>query len=166
MSDTPDKEMPYEGIDRRAPSPPVNQQQLSEVVDVLSKASTSALTLSEKVDDLASKHRKERVLQTILAVGVLAMTVTSVVMIIQLIKLNDIAKVNRANGRLLIECTTPSPAPGKAVDKEDEVHECAENGGKQQQAAVLELEDTNHNGKADAIEILEKQDEIIRLLNR
>jgi hypothetical protein len=77
-------------------------------------------------------------------------------------RLAGIAEDNRATlagvndtAQRLVECTEPSPGPGKGTSAADDRHECYERGLETQGKAVTQLADTNGNGRPDLSELLE-----------
>lgn len=93
----------------------------------------------DELDDLRTRNRNLGLAITI-ALAALALTVVAAIILgaVALSRLTDIAESNAANGRVLIECTTPSPPPGHALDEADKVHECADRGA-QAQAGALDV---------------------------
>ena len=54
-------------------------------------------------------------------------------------RLTDIAEQNKINGDILIDCTTPTPAP-TPDDPEPRIHECFERGIRGQSGAIVEID--------------------------
>lgn len=103
--------------------------------------SISLLATKEEVAAVdAEQDRKRRRTTALVAGGVavafILLLVPTIAALVLLDRLEDISTGNRANGDLLIECTTPSPAPGQARNADDEVHECFEEGQARTGAAV------------------------------
>lgn len=167
-----DPSTPSNGRDRRATDP----QQISQVIDLLSKAASGAENLSEKIDlteenrlraeqQAKRDHRLQLVSVACAAFSAIALAVIIPVLITVNRTANNIkdigesnTKINQSNNaivRRFDECTTADPdkqsPPRKAVDKEDEKHECFNNS----QANANAFFDSNHNGKSDLLEILE-----------
>lgn len=94
----------------------------------------------QRVGELEDLRRRNRVLGYVVAAAVTllaaAVIVATVGGFLAFRRLADIADANAANGRVLIECTTPSPPPGAALDDADVVHECAERSAAGQVAAI------------------------------
>lgn len=129
--------------DRR--SNEIGTGQIQDVLDVLTSASSSATSLGEKVDNLAKARRRDRLLSIVILIGVVAVGISAWSQYKSDQRLEGIAADNRRNGRILVECTTASPAPGTAIDKEDEVHECKEQGASDGQTLAQGIVDQNKN---------------------
>lgn len=105
---------------------------LTTSVDNLAAAISSMATKEEVAEAAEEQDRRRR--RSLLAVGaaLVLLAVSATVNFIVLVRLADVADANRRSGQVLLECTTPSPGPGKGVDAADDVHECYD----RQQAAT------------------------------
>lgn len=101
--------------------------------------------LSATIHELARELRRLRhwVLVALIPTGVSA--VVLVVLLVAQVRLSNLASglegvavANKANGDILVDCTTPTPKPTPEVP-EPVVHECYERGGRATGAAVAEL---------------------------
>lgn len=124
---------------------------------------------TERINELTSLRNRNRTLGLV-AAGLAFITAMAVAVSIgfgayALHRLTNIAEVNRDNGRILIECTTPSPPAGQALDKQDRVHECYERGQEQQTTAVDSIGSTIVNA-AICARSSGNEDEIIACVKR
>lgn len=98
---------------------------------------------TERIDELADLRRRNRTLGVV-ALVLAGLTVAAIILAIiagwiAVNRLTDIAESNATNGRILVECTTPNPKPGKAINEDDKVHECFERGQQQTGKAVASI---------------------------
>lgn len=115
-------------------------QSLTVAVNGLTAAISSMATKDEVVASEANQDRKRRWVVLGVAIGFFLLTVATVAGTVAVLRLNSVADQNRANGRYLVECTTPSPAEDDAVlDEADRVHECFEEGQARQAVAIADL---------------------------
>lgn len=127
---------------------------ITELIVDLHKLADLAVTIGQglaatnvRVEELADLRRRNRVLGWVLLglafVVLAAVLVLAVVLAFVLPRVVDAADASAAGNRVLIECTTPAPTTGRAMDDEDVVHECYDrNLVAQAQAVGLVGEDT------------------------
>lgn len=116
---------------------------ITEVRSLARSVATFAEALvatDKRVEELADLRRRNRTLGVAITVALAALAVTVASAIVggalAFSRLTDIAEGNAVNGRVLIECTTPSPPPEQAIDDADKVHECAERSAQAQAGAL------------------------------
>lgn len=110
--------------------------------------------LAASIGTMASKQELRSVQRHVLwatAFRVVGGLVALWVIFSGLSSLTDLARQNRQNGRILVECTTPGDPGSK--NPEDHVHECFDRGTASQAQAILRVIDTDSNGKPDTQEI-------------
>lgn len=170
MSQDQDNEDSPIEIDRRNNGE--RRQNLDNVISVLNQASNQAKNMSDRISDLTSSNATITRLLHIMLGLVVAKLVTLIVLAIVFGKLSELTDANTAlatNNRktlvkveqiatILNECTSESPSqaipPRKPISEDDKVHECRDEGLKNQGAAIGEIRDTNKNGVPDNKEIL------------
>lgn len=157
-------------------SPPSSagaQSPYDAVVQSMAKATATAQTLSDRMDIVESTNKSNRRLLKGLLALMVAKLITLVILVILFFSLSDVAARNKETLRkigevatVLNECTTDSPAkadpPRVPVNKEDEIHECREQGYVNQGSAIGQLRDTNKNNIPDNLEILDYLDDGVK----
>ena len=104
-------------------------------VSIESMATKEEVEAKDRAQD--AKRRRTVIVGSIVgAVAVVLLALPSVLVWIALDRLQGVADANQANGRLLVECTTPTPKEGEALDAEDSVHECFDRNQAQTASAV------------------------------
>lgn len=103
----------------------------------------SLATNDRRIGELEDLRRRNRTLGYVIAAALALLTVAIAAAValgaVAFDRLADVADGNAANGRVLVECTTPSPPAGEALDDADSVHECFERGQQSQAAAVAAI---------------------------
>lgn len=114
------------------PPDDIDLTDLAKSVEGLAKAIEQMATK----DDVAFEASRRRWAVLAGAAAIVLLAFVSIANVAVLNRLADVADTNRRNGRVLVECTTPSPGGGRGTDREDDVHECFER-GQAQTAAVI-----------------------------
>lgn len=119
---------------------------IAELITDIRQISASILAFAERQDhtdrSVAELHSLRR-RNGVIAAAALGLTIVlALVVIVGGILLTGIARDNQHNGRLLVECTTPDPLPGTAVDAADRVHECYDRAQENQARAVGAITNT------------------------
>jgi hypothetical protein len=115
----------------------VDTHRLAGAVESLARALS---TTDARVDELADLRHRNRTLGVVSAT--LGVAIVAALIIISLFgwvgyrRLSEVATGNAATGRLLVECTTPSPPPGEERDADDAAHECYDRNVAGQGAAI------------------------------
>jgi hypothetical protein len=126
--------------------------------DLAAHADVLAGRLSVLTSQLAEERTwRRRLFRSLLAAAVIVVFLLGALVWVggQLLK---IAEVNRVNGRILIECTTPSPPTGRASSPEDRVHECYEDGQARTGGAIHAINEANRHAVAAAFQcVIEKR---------
>lgn len=126
---------------------------LQDVGNDIAALTTAVANLATSIESMATKEeveaasraqdaKRRRQTLALAAVGTVAallLLLPSILVWVALGRLQEVADDNRANGRLLVECTTASPKEGEALDVEDRVHECYESSQSGQATAVATL---------------------------
>lgn len=86
-------------------------------------------TLSDRIDSLTDAIRAERFWRGVLALLVTIIFAAGVLLGVFLV---SVSRQNRDNGRILVECTTPS--------RPDDVHECYERNQKATADAITQIQ--------------------------
>ena len=107
-------------------------------------ASIETMATKEEVEAVnkAQDEKRQRTVLVGSVVGIVAFILLaspSILLLFALDRLQTVADDNQANGRVLVECTTPTPKEGEALDEEDRVHECFERNSAQTSEAVGNL---------------------------
>lgn len=126
---------------------------LQDVGNDIAKLTTAVASLAVSIESMATKEeveaasaaqdaKRRRQTFALAAVGTVVailLALPSILVWVALGRLQDVADQNAVNGRLLVECTTPTPPPGQAIDEADKVHECSDRNGQEQAKAVGSL---------------------------
>lgn len=101
---------------------------------------TNLVDNNARLDELLDLRRRNRRLTAVIVVGAGIITVvvaTLLIVVLVLVgRLSDVNDTQARTGRIIAECTSPSPPAGEALDEEDGVHECYEDGIRRQRANV------------------------------
>lgn len=116
-------------------------EMISEVHELASSVKLVVVELAsdrlERTRELTSLRRRNAVLGASMLVSILLLGLLGW---LGYTRLADIAASNGTTGRTLVECTTASPTPpSTAVDEDDVVHECYEDGVIRTAAAIASI---------------------------
>lgn len=119
---------------------------IAELITDIRQMAGAILTFADRLDvtdrSVAELHSLRRRNGIIAACALVLTVVLATVVIGGGVILTSIARSNQRNGRVLVECTTPSPPRGSSISDDDRVHECYEQAQSNQGRAVGQIVDT------------------------